>query len=252
VEDVSIADSQYKLWLYVHSSVLLIGTLLVSPIFEIEDMAFLHGLALFSLGSMLVLYTRPKHQRPCLADALTALRGLAAVLIFEWAALSPVFPGLESSNARWLVFALLAGVELTDFFDGMTARRRPHRSFGGVWDMENDALLALALSIVGHLRLGVPIFALLIGLMRYLYFLVFRLTEPPTAGPAYKWFSKTVAALIAVSLIIPFAPIVPPLVNRVLIASVLGLQVISFGWDVALQFQAGRIGSSREIPAGSE
>jgi phosphatidylglycerophosphate synthase len=168
-------------------------------------------------------------------DLLTVVRGIAAVVVL-W-----VLPGVGawSVGTVWAVGSLLAVVELTDFFDGRVARRLGPTVFGATWDMENDALFTLGLSLLVYTRYGVTPFVVLLGLMRYLYVLIWRFDrDPVTVSSAYKRFAKTTAAAIVVTLLVTIAPIVPSGLRVVVLMIVLGMQVVSFGWDLALQYEA--------------
>jgi phosphatidylglycerophosphate synthase len=248
-------ERAYRLWTYAHSAVLFLATLLMSPVFLITEEIFLWFLAPYALASIFWLYTIAGWGERSPADALTGSRGVGAALLFLWAALLPQSTSLAGGGARWLLLAVLSLVEITDFFDGRLARRRGFRSFGAVWDMENDALFIFALTLVGWVHLGFPFWALAIGLMRYVYFLAFRVTgDPPGYPAAYKWFAKSVAALIAVSLLVSYVPGLPELLIRLLLAPVLLLQAASFGWDLLLQVRAGRVRmlTEDEIPRKME
>jgi hypothetical protein len=101
--------------------------------------------------------------------------------------------------------------------------------------MESDALFAIALSIAMRHLFAVPLHVLAIGLMKYIYVLVWRYDgDPPVYPPAYKWYAKTVAAIIVSSLVAGLLPILPALVRTIGFACVLALQASSFGWDLLL------------------
>lgn len=171
-------------------------------------------------------------------DALTAGRGVAAVAVLVMLPQVAQWPG----GMVWAVGSALAVVELTDFFDGRLARRFGPSAFGALWDMENDALFTLSLSLFVYLRYGIAPFVLLLGLMRYLYVLIWRFnSDPVTVSPAYKLFAKTTAAAIVVTLIVAVAPILPDWLRAAALAVVLGMQLVSFGWDLGLQYRAVRL-----------
>lgn len=235
-------DRRYSLWTYLQSGILLLTLFLLTPLVALNDAVFFWFLAPYTLLILLRLYGLAGWRNGRLADLLTASRGLAAVVLFLWAGLVDLYPLLSGESVRWYLLALLCAAELTDFFDGRLARSAGCRPFGAVWDMENDALFIYALVLVGSVHLGFPVWALLIGGMRYLYFLLFRITgDPPGYPTAYKWFAKSVAATIAVSLLVAYLPGIGGFGIRMILAPVLALQLISFGWDLALQIRAGRV-----------
>lgn len=235
-------DHAYNLWTYLHSAILLLSVLLLTPLLIVPDSLLFWFLAPYTVLVLLRLYSYGGWRSGSLADVVTASRGVAAVFLFLWAASVNGFPSLVGEPARWTLLALLALTELTDFFDGRVARKRGSRPFGAVWDMENDALFIFALALVGRAHLDFPVWALLMGVMRYLYFLLFRITgDPPGYPGAYKWFAKSVAALIAVSLVVAYLPSIGGRGIRLLLGPVLLLQLLSFGWDLGLQIRAGRV-----------
>jgi len=193
------------------------------------------------------LYTIAGDGHP-LPNALTAVRGVAGAALLLWSAsfLLSAAPGggndtaaAVSPDALWIVFSVLALVEVTDFFDGRTARRFGATPFGAVWDMENDAFFTFALSFTVWGFLGFPPFVLAIGLMRYLYFLAVRVQgDPPVHPKAYKLFAKSVAAILVVALIGAFVPVVPGAVRMAALAIALALQILSFGWDLLLHIRS--------------
>lgn len=175
-------------------------------------------------------------------DLLTAVRGTAAVALL-W-----ILPAAQqwSQSTVWIIGAILAVVEVTDFFDGRVARHYGPSSFGALWDMENDALFTLSLSLLVYTRYAVHPVLLLLGLMRYLYVLIWRFhRDPVTVSSAYKWFAKTTAAAIVVTLLVSVAPIIPGTLRVGALAVALTMQTISFGWDLVLQYQALRFSGPR-------
>jgi phosphatidylglycerophosphate synthase len=179
------------------------------------------------------------------ANRLTAVRAVAAVTLVLAAAVF-LSPGLVNtiSKSWWLVGALLI-VESTDFFDGRLARQGPNNRFGPIWDMETDAAFTLSLAIVNrHIFLASPL-VLLIGLMRYLYVLLWRHEYRPTPAPhpprvlrvlrLQTLYSKTTTATLVTAMIVIMAPPVGAILRETVVALVLGMQLVSFGWDMYLQ-----------------
>ncbi|MEX2442724.1 MAG: CDP-alcohol phosphatidyltransferase family protein [Alkalispirochaeta sp.] len=248
-------DRAYHWWNLIHAAVLTVATVAVVAVHQIGEEGMLAGawsvplqaIAVWSGMALLGLYWASRRldsprRGYWIPDVLTSVRGVAAVVLF-W-----VLPGAERWPAMtiWIVGAVLALVEVTDFFDGRLARRFGASSFGAVWDMENDALFTLSLSLLVYLRYGVAPFLILLGLMRYLYVLVWRFDrDPVTVSPAYKRFAKIAAAAIVATLIAAVAPIVPPAVRSTALMLVLGMQLVSFGWDLVLQYRALRLSGQR-------
>ena len=118
--------------------------------------------------------------------------------------------------------------------------------------MENDALFTFALSYTIWTALEFPAYVLLIGAMRYLYFVIARFQGDPPDYPArYKLFAKTVAAAIVVVLIAAFVPILPRSVRIGTVTVVLALQLVSFGWDFRLHLRARRERRARRVQGES-
>lgn len=190
------------------------------------------GLAACIATSMVALYLLGARHHPngtgnAVANAITSVRLVATVLLFGF------LPTMDGRS--WLLVTLVAAAELSDLFDGWIARRWGGGGFGSVWDMEHDALFTWTLSIVVWQVAGVPSFVVLIGLMRYLYFMGWHFPGDPPEHPArYKLFAKTVAATLVIALIVALAPVVPRSVAAFILAGALTLQVISFGWDLLL------------------
>ncbi len=124
------------------------------------------------------------------ADAVTALRHAVAL-----SATILVAIGLSRPIVMAVLFA--AGA-CTDFVDGYLARSGKSSRFGALWDMETDAVYGAAMAHVLVVVFGYSPLFLLLGLMRYLFFLGTRRNPVPDAYPPwYRLFSKSVAAAIA-------------------------------------------------------
>ena len=220
----------------------MITGLVVAAQFPAVQQAALVALATWVPLSLFTLYAaagrlHPGGAGPGIPNLLTGVRVTAATIVLALAAADTsagIGPLIRSGG--FVVAGALGIVELTDFLDGYFARRSKTTRFGPIWDMENDAALAIGLAVGLRHFYGVGVHILIIGLMRYLYVLVWRYDGDPVTYPAaYKQFAKTVAAIIVTSLIVGFVPILPPIVRTVGFAVVLALQVVSFSWDLLLQ-----------------
>lgn len=184
-----------------------------------------------------------------LPNLLTAIRAVAAIGLFLTVGVADLFLGNGTGAgpiAAWTFVAILALVELSDFFDGRIARRYGPSVFGATWDMECDALFTLALSVTAHRIFGVGAFVLAIGLMRYVYVLIWRYDGDPPRFPAvFKLYAKTTAAALVVTLIATMAPVVGQRLRAGALMVVLTMQAISFGWEIALHRRAVAAGASR-------
>lgn len=195
--------------------------------------------------------TSPDQVGPMLPNALTAVRLAAAVglLLVVWyrGLLPAVRVGSSAVTGQWVLLIVLAAAEVTDLFDGRIARRLGARAFGSIWDMENDAYFTLSLAVAVWQIERIHPFVLIIGLMRYAYFLLWRYDgDPPEYPRLYKLFAKTVAAALVVTLIAAFAPILPHAVKTAALALALTLQIASFCWDLVLQRRSAAVRRSAE------
>jgi phosphatidylglycerophosphate synthase len=152
--------------------------------------------------------------------------------------LIPEIGAFLRSSGGWILVGTLLLVEVTDFVDGRMARKHQSGSFGSTWDMESDAIYALALSLTVRHIFAVEYHVLLIGLMRYLYVLLWHYEGSRTAVPrVHELYAKTATAVLVTTLIVVMAPPITGSLRAVSVGIVLFMQLISFGWDIALQLR---------------
>ncbi len=230
-------DRAYHRWNVTHAIVLsatALMALLVGPL--IWSVA-----GLWTTTAILILYLLGRRllaegTGAVLPNMLTAVRAMTATVLFFGVAISSYFDLSIDDPATWAIAAALLAIELTDFFDGRIARRRGTCRFGSTWDMECDAVFTLALAATVKHIYTVGAYVLLIGAMRYLYVLLWRYDgDPPVCPRVYKLYAKTTAATIVVVMIASLAPIWAPRARTTMLLAVLGMQVLSFGWDIVLQ-----------------
>lgn len=126
----------------------------------------------------------------------------------------------------------LAAVALSlDAVDGWVARRTGTSSeLGARFDMEADAFLILVLSVLVARPVGAWVLA--IGLMRYV-FVAAGLLLPWLRGPiAPRYWSKVVAAIQGIALLVAASGLLPPGWTALVLAVALVLLVESFGRSV--------------------
>lgn len=232
----------YHWWNQIHAAVITI--LVIAAELQALRPAALLALAVWTPGALLALYRLADRFHPDGAGALvpnllTSTRVAAAGSLFALVAADTFFPVVgEALRGGWgfPAVGILLLVELTDFFDGLVARRVKTGRFGSTWDMESDAVFAVALAVsVRHLH-GVAPHVLAIGLMRYLYVLLWRYDGDPVVLPRiYKMYAKTTAAIVVTSLILGLVPVLTAGVRRIGYLAVLLLLIISFSWDLVLQ-----------------
>ena len=138
-----------------------------------------------------------------------------------------------SVELAWWVIALTGMACLLDGVDGWLARRtRLHSPFGARFDMEIDALLTLALSVLVWRFGKAGVWVLASGLTRYA-FVAAGWFWPWLAGPLSPTRrGKTVAVLQFVGLGIALLPVLDRAVTGPIAAATLAALVWSFGLDI--------------------
>ncbi len=166
-----------------------------------------------------------------MANVLSTLRvglTLAGCYLVLWAAGTE---GAARAVPAYSAFALLLAAQLTDFLDGLAARRSGPTPFGARLDEEVDAFFVAALSVIAHRFFGVGSWILLAGGLRYIYLPSLVLVpDAPQRSSAYTWFAKTVCAVSIAGLILLTAPFLPVGLRTPVAGSVLAGLLISFGW----------------------
>jgi phosphatidylglycerophosphate synthase len=163
-----------------------------------------------------------------LANRITLLR---AGLILPVAALVPFFGALGARGAWWII-ALSTVALILDGVDGRLARQTDtHSEFGARFDMEVDAFLLLALSLLVWLLTPVGPWVLLIGGIRYLFVAAGWMLPALSESLEPSKRRQTVCVLQGVGLLVCLGPIVPGWLAQVVAALVLGALLYSFGVD---------------------
>jgi phosphatidylglycerophosphate synthase len=162
------------------------------------------------------------------ANTVTALRAALVAFLAGFVVLWPATP-----TAAWYEVALGTAAAVLDAVDGWVARRaQTMTAFGARFDMETDAALILALSILVWLHGKAGVWVLLCGLMRYL-FVASGWVLPWMARPLRPTMrGKTVAVVQFIGLIAALSPVVPPALSRPIAAATLAALVWSFSIDV--------------------
>lgn len=159
---------------------------------------------------------------PVLADMVSAGR-LVAALLFT------VLLLFDCLTPLWALIITLV-IEIADGLDGWIARRFGETEFGAIWDMECDAFIILLLSQAAVLIESMPIWMLLPGLFRYVFYFPIRLFRP--AGTFFprslSWFSKTVCVAAVFSLASVWYL---PQASAAAVGIVTALLLISFLWE---------------------
>lgn len=174
-------------------------------------------------------------------NLVTLLRAVITVGLIGHVAESALTGYRPDLSGAWLV-ALLAGAAiLLDGLDGWIARRfRRETAFGARFDMEIDALLILALSVLAVVLDKAGWFALAIGGMRYA-FVVAGWLLPALAGPLPPSLRrKTVCVVQGVTLVLLATPVVVPPVSESLAFAALALLGYSFLVDIVWRLRLAR------------
>jgi len=133
---------------------------------------------------------------------------------------------------------LLASVGLAlDGVDGWVARRtRTVSALGARFDMETDAFLVLVLSL--HVPVLVTPWALLIGLMRYLFMVATWLLPWLSGALPTRYSAKVVAAVQGIVLVVASGQFVATATATVLVVAALAVLLWSFGKSVTWLWRA--------------
>lgn len=164
-----------------------------------------------------------------LANRVTLGRSLLVIAVVALT----VWPGGLTERGYWWVLALsIVGMSL-DGVDGQIARRTQSSTpFGARFDMEVDALLLLALSVMVALSDKVGGWVILIGAIRYV-FVAAGMRWPALEAPLpHSMRRKVVCVVQGVTLIVCVAPIISAALATAAAAVSLLLLVYSFTVDV--------------------
>jgi len=179
---------------------------------------------------------RHPHGRFGPANQITVVRVVLTAFVLGAAVQRP------TSSLAWWIIGLTAFASALDGVDGWLARRtRLHSPFGARFDMEVDALLTLALSLLVWRFGKAGAWVLACGLMRYA-FVAARRVWPWLGGPLSPTVrGKTVAVLQFVGLGAALVPPVRPPASSAIAALTLAALAWSFGLDIRRLWVADRI-----------
>jgi phosphatidylglycerophosphate synthase len=190
------------------------------------------GLAIYAALAVALVYTLPAGAAsPGLGPANRVTLGRAALAV-PVLALS-VWPGPLGTRGAWLVIGVSTAVLLLDGLDGHVARRTSSAStFGARFDMELDALLLMALSLLAWRSGKVGAWVLLIGLMRYAFVAASWRWRPLAAELPSSPRRKVVCVVQGVVLLVALGPIIPAWVGALACGGGLAALAWSFAVDV--------------------
>lgn len=178
------------------------------------------------------------------ANLLTAVRLAVAIALLALLAVRSPSTGLVTAA---FVAALVA--EITDFLDGVVARRAGPSPFGARLDMETDAIFILALSLLLVDWFGLPAWVAVAGIIRYAAAIPFLALAEPRFPRGFSLFAKSACAVAAVLLIAAALPVGAPgdgadfvpgaaALRLAAAAAAVALLVASFGWEAVLRVRA--------------
>ena len=171
--------------------------------------------------------------RVTLGRAVLAMPVLAAALQ----------PGALDEAARWWIIGVGTAVMLLDGLDGLVARRtHTQSSFGARFDMELDAALMMALSLLVWRDGRVGAWVLLIGLMRYGFVAASRFWPALARELPPSFRRKVVCVVQGVVLLVALGPIVPGPAAVLACAVALVALAWSFAVDVRWALRADAFG----------
>jgi phosphatidylglycerophosphate synthase len=180
------------------------------------------------------------------ANRVTLARAALAVPIFAVA----LHPGSLGAAVAWWTIVVSTAVMVADGFDGYVARRTGSGSrFGARFDMELDAALLLALSVLVWRQGRVGYWVLSIGLMRYAFVGASWIWPELAADLPPSQRRKIVCVIQGVALLVALGPVVPDAIAVAVAAAGLLALAYSFGVDVRWALAAGR-GAGRRTVSG--
>lgn len=190
------------------------------------------SLVLYLLLAASILAARPVDLPGPGLGAANRVTHARAVLALPVMALLP-FPSFLGAGAYWWIVLLGTGSMILDGADGRVARRTGTASrFGARFDMELDAALLLALSLLAWLGGKVGPWVLLIGGLRYLFVAAGWLLPALRRELPESRRRKTVCVVQGVALLVCLGPVIPSDLASAAAAAALALLLYSFALDV--------------------
>lgn len=190
----------------------------------------LRVMGLYAAGAGLILLTVPRNLRGRGLGAANRITLARLVLLIGLAPLAGGDAPLGDAG-RWWVIGVGTLVMVLDGFDGWIARRTGTASeYGARFDMETDAFLMLALSVLVWTEGRVGAWVMLIGAMRYL-FVAAGSVLPALRADLFPSVRRKVACVIqGIALLVCLGPVVP----RPLVGAVAALALTTLTWSFAV------------------
>jgi len=189
------------------------------------------AVALYSAMAGLILRYIPRNRPgPGIGDANRITLGRATLVVTVTTV--AVAAGPLTGPGYWWMLLLAASAMILDGVDGRVARTTgTEGEFGARFDMEIDALLILALSVLVWQSGKVEGWVLLIGSLRYLFVLAGLLWPPLRESLPPRSGRKTICVVQSVVLVACIAPIIPSTLATPAAVVALLLLVYSFARD---------------------
>ena len=183
------------------------------------------------LAALILWYVPPALPGPGLGAANRMTLGRATLLL-PVAALA-LQPEILREAGYWWIIAVSTIAMILDGVDGWMARRTGTcTAFGGRFDIELDASLMLALSVLVWQSGKVGPWVILIGALRYLFVAGGWAWPALAADLPTSRRRKVVCVVQGVVLLVCLGPIIPSAMATAAAAGALGLLIYSFGVDV--------------------
>ena len=200
------------------------------------------------LGAALAILTRlpEAHPGPGIgaANRVTLFRAALALPVLALG-IVVLLPGVRASvvsdGVAWWVIVVSTVAMVLDGLDGRVARRTDTASdFGARFDMELDAALIMALSVLVWVAGRAGAWVLAIGLMRYV-FVAAGFAVPALTGRLPESFRRKVVCVVqGVVLLVALGPIIPQPMAVAVAAAGLVMLTWSFAVDVVWLLRADR------------
>lgn len=166
------------------------------------------------------------------ANQVTLIRVAIACLLFGFAADIAITDRALPDKIAWIISGLAFVGIILDGLDGWLARReRMTSNFGARLDMEADAFLILILSVLALLLEKAGAWVILLGAMRYIFWLAGMKWRRLTAPLPVSWRRKAVCVLTGLVLVAVMVPLTMPPLSTWLVFAGLLILIYSFVID---------------------
>ena len=201
-------------------------------LFDLPATYLFQSVALYALLAALILWHVPAVLAGREMGAANRVTLGRATLLLPVAALVWQ-PEILSDAGSWWIIALSTVAMMLDGVDGWMARRsNTTTDFGGRFDMELDAFLVLALSVLVWLGGRVGFWVICIGALRYLFVAAGWFWPALQTALPHSRRRKIICVVQGVGLLVCLGPIIPSAMVTAVAGGVLVLLIYSFAADV--------------------